>query len=244
MKRHDQLTILRNIHRARELRTFREMVDSYFERSQCDPDGVPVDWAGAQAARSRIHQLLPRIIAIVRAADLGGPGESMHTDPGPTLGRVEVLQQIFSARYADGVDQEIFDVLDMAIGVYESGRAAALVRTVNPFHHLGTALAFVARAPRALLGAFGLRRRPEPLRLRPADVVRLEAVAARLEDVEELIDTKLAAVQERQGHRHGEQARQLAELAERLDFAERMLARQPPAQQIPAPGDTRITTPV
>lgn len=75
----------------RELRRFREAVETYFERSERDVNDVPMDWQGAQAARSRIDQMLPRI--------------------------VEVLQRIFSARLGDGLDQEIFDVLDTAVGV-------------------------------------------------------------------------------------------------------------------------------
>ena len=131
MKPHDQLTIVRNLHRARELRLFRDLVESYFERSERDVNDVPMDWEGAQAARSRINQMLARVIQIVGAAGLGGSvGTAATTDPGPALGRVEVLQRIFSARYGDGLDQEIMDVLDMALGVYEGGRFMALARTI------------------------------------------------------------------------------------------------------------------
>ena len=108
MKPHDQLTIIRNRHRARELRLFREVVETYFERSERDVNDMPMDWEGAQAARSRINQMLARVIQIVRAAGVGGSaGASAVTDPGPALGRVEVLQRIFSVRTGDGLDQVI-----------------------------------------------------------------------------------------------------------------------------------------
>jgi hypothetical protein len=244
MKPHDKLTIIRNRHRAKELRLFRDLVETYFVRSERDVNDVPMDWEGAQAARSRINQMLPRVVQIVYAAGLGGSAATAaSTDPGLTVGRVELLHQIFAARYGDGLDQEILDVIDMALGVYEAGRFLAMARTFNPLHYAGTALAFAARAPRLLLISLGLWRNPRGSRLRAADLTRLEAVAARLADAEELIDSRLAAVQDRQAMRHAEYSRQLAEVAERLDFAERLLARQRPVERLGAPEESDVTTP-
>ena len=244
MKPHDQLTIIRNRHRARELRLFREVVETYFERSERDVNDTPMDWEGAQAARSRINQMLARVIQIVRAAGVGGSvGTSAITDPGPALGRVEVLQRIFSVRTGDGVDQEILDVIDMALGVYEGGQYLALARTFNPFYYAGTALAFVARLPRRLFVALGLWPQARRTRLGAADP-GLESIAARLAEAEELIDTRLTAVQDRQALRHAEYSRQLAELAERLDFAERVLSLSPPPKRLEAPQEHDIITPV
>jgi hypothetical protein len=245
MKPHDQLTIIRNRHRARELRLFRELVETYFERSERDVNDMPMDWEGAQAARSRINQMLARVIQIVRAAGVGGSaGTAAITDPGPALGRVEVLQRIFSVRTGDGVDQEILDVIDMALGVYEGGQYLALARTFNPFYYAGTALAFVARLPKRLLAAIGLWPQPRRSRLGAADPAGLESILARLAEAEELIDTRLTAVQDRQALRHAEYSRQLAELAERLDFAERVLSLSPPPKRLVAPEEHDIITPV
>ncbi len=245
MKPHDQITIIRNVHRAGELRTFRDQVESYFARSERDIDDVPLDWEGALAARSRINQMLPRIVRIVRAAGLGEPGTAGGTtDPGIPLGRVEVLHQIFSAGYRDGLDQEILDVLDMAIGVYQSDRIGALFRTVNPLHYASAAVSFLTRGPRRLLTALGWRRSARPGRLSEADLTRLEQLAARLPAAEDLIDHRLAAAQDRQSARHAEISRQVSELAERLDFAERVLARERGRTSLGAPETGRIPTPV
>ncbi len=245
MKSHHQLTFVPNRQRAGELRAFRDLLETYFDRSQRDPDDVPFDWPGAQAARARINQMLPRVLEVVRAAGIGGPvGIGTATDPGVTLGRVDVLNRIFSATYAEGADQEIFDLLDMAIGVYDSGRFGALLRTANPFHYVGMALSVVARGPRWLLSSLGFRRGPAAPRLRADDLARLELVAARLSDVEDLIETRLAAYQDRQALRQVESNRQLAELAERLDFAERVLARREPVERLEAPERPDVATPV
>jgi hypothetical protein len=245
LKPHDQLTIIRNRHRAKELRLFRELVETWFERSERDVNDVPLDWEGAQAARSRINQMLARIVQIVHAAGLGGSVvAAVTTDPGARLGRVEVLQRIFSASAGDGVDQEIFDVLDMALGVYEGDRFLALARTINPLHYAVTALAFVARLPRRFLAALGLWPYPRASRLKAAELARLESGGAWLADAEDLIDARLAAIQDRQAMRHAEFSRQLGELAERLDFAERVLARQLPPERPAAPQESDVPTPV
>jgi hypothetical protein len=81
-------------------------------------------------------------------------------------------------------------------------------------------------------------------RLGAADLARLESVAAQLADAEAFIDSRLAAFQDRQALRHADYVRDLAELAERLDFAERMLARLPPPKRLDAPAESDITTPV
>jgi hypothetical protein len=244
MKPHDHLTIIRNLHRARELRVFRDLVEDYFERSRRDEDDLPMDWDGAQRARAHINRMLPRIIRVVRAAGIDGSTTSpIRTDPGPTLGRVEVLQHIFTARYTDGIEQEVFDVLDMALGVYDADRMVALLRTVSPFHYLATALRFLARVPRSALGALGWRREALP-QISASDLAQLKALTARLSEVEELIDARCATLQDRQALRLAENARQLAELAERLDFAERVLAQPRQVERLPAPERSDLVTPV
>jgi hypothetical protein len=245
MKPHDKLTIFRNRHRVQELTLFRELVESYFAQSERDPDDVPLDWAGAQAARSRINQMLPRILQIVRAAGLGPAlATGTTTDPGFPLGRIEVLRRIFASRDDEGAEQEILDVLDMAVGVYQGDRYLALARTFNPLHYLGVALAFLGRGPRRVLAALGLGGQRPLARLGAEDLARLEAAAARLAEAEDLIASRLAAWQDRQAVRQADYARQLAELAERLDFAERVLARSRPADRLEAPQEPEVSTPV
>ncbi len=244
MKPYDKLTIVRNRHRARDLRIFRELVETYFERAEYVADDLPVDWEGARAARSQINRMLPRVIQVVHAAGLDAPTANT-TDPGPAVADVEVLRNIFAVRYADGADQEILDVIDMALGVYEASRFNALARTVNPFHYAMTALAFVASVPRRAFTALGLLpRRSRAPRLRAEDVTRLEAVASRFADAEKLIERRFADMRDRQAQQFADNAGQLAELAERLDFAERVLAQQRPINALKSPDENVVVTPV
>ena len=240
-----QLTYIRNRHRVHELWQFRDLVETYFARAERDEHDMPMDWEGAQAARSRINQLLPRIIQVVQAAGLGrSPRQGATTDPGVPIGRIDVLERIFSASYSNGLDQEILDIIDMALGVYESDRYGAALRSVNPLHYAGALLGFVGRAPRRFFRALGLGRGSRAPTLSPADIARLEHVASRLADADDLIDSRLASALDRQAQRQAEYSRQLAELAERLDFAERLMAGQPTPTRISAPRPSGMTTPV
>jgi hypothetical protein len=53
MRPYDKITIIRNRHRARDLRIFRDLVQTYFERSEHLTDDMLADWEGARAARPR-----------------------------------------------------------------------------------------------------------------------------------------------------------------------------------------------
>jgi hypothetical protein len=223
MKPHDRLTLVRNRYRVRQLRTFREQVMRYFQASERDVNDVPADWEVAQQARARINQMLAGVVGVVRAAGLGGWREPTTTDPGQLLGRVELLQQIFSIQTGDPMEQEIYDLLDMAIGVYQGGGFAAAVRTINPLHYAGTFLAFLGRGPRRMLGALGIGRRS-------GDAPMLER--------------QLVVLQERMARREAELTRQLAEMAERLDFAERVISEERPSPQLKAPDERETPTPV
>ena len=244
MKPYDKLTIIRNRHRTRDLRRFREVVETYFEQTEYVADDMPVDWDGARAARSQINRMLPRVIQIVHAAGLDA-STAGTTGPGPTMADVEALRNIFNARYADGADQEILDIIDMALGVYEASRFNALWRTVNPFHYAVTALVFVASLPRHIFTTLVLGpRHSRAPRIRAEDVTRLEAVASRFADAEGLIEKRFAEMRDRQAQQLAENTHQITELAERLDFAERVLVQQRPIKGLKSPDDNHVVTPV
>jgi hypothetical protein len=240
MKPYDRLTIIRNRHRARDLRIFRGRVRAYFEHFEYDAEDLPVDWEGARAARAAIHRMLPRVIQIVRAADLGASTAASIRSP---AGRaVEILHDIFSDRYANGEYQEILDVIDMAVGVYDAHQYGALMRTFNPFHYVMTALGFLAGLPRRSLIAIGLLR-PRSERALPGNVAGMEAALSRLAGAEGLIETRFAEMREWQSRLFAEHAEHLTDIAERMDFVERVLAQPGPVQRLKA-GEKKVRTPV
>lgn len=239
MKPSDELTIFRNRHRVRELRVFRDLVETYYERSAYDPEELQVDWEGAQAARAQINRMLPRITQVVEAARIG-PASAVG-GPGMAVGKPDALQHIFSDRYQSTGGQEVLDVIDMTIGAYEAGRFGALARTVNPLHYVGAILGYLLGLPRRFFLALGFGRQSRLQRSRAAEIERLQAVAARLSDAEGLIEGRLSQLRDRHARQVAENTTQLAELAERLDFAERMLTQ---LRAVEAPKKPDATTPV
>lgn len=240
---YDKLTIVRNRTRVRDLRVFRDLVERYFEKTEYAADDQPVDWEGARAARARINQMLPRVTQIVHAAGLDSP--STTGEVRPLVADVTILRNIFGARHVAGADQEIVDVIDMALGVYEATWSGSLLRTFNPFHYAFRALGYVASVPRRALTALGLwPQRSHAPRIRAGDVARLEEVAARLGDAEGWIEQRFAELRERQAQHLSAYANQLEELHERLDFAERMLAQREPPKRIKPPDKNEVSTPV
>ena len=238
----NKLTIIRNRYRASQLREFRKWVEVYFEQSARDADDVVFDLEGARAARSHLNRMLPRVIGTVRAAGLGGaPASIAATDPGLALGGVDVLHRIFTVRDGDGVDQEIVDLLDMAIGVYDGDQAPALLRTFNPLHYAGRLLTFLGTGPRRFFAALGLRRQT----VEEERIARLEALAARYADAERRLEIRFETIQDHHARHRGDQARELAELAERVDFVERVLAGPRPGRAIGSPREEpEVRTPV
>ena len=242
MKPYDKITIIRNRHRARDLRIFRELVQTYFERSERLTDDMLADWEGARAARSEINQMLPRVIQIVRAARL----EALtNFRSGAEGAEVEILRNIFSPRYADGADQEILDLIDMALGIYEASRFNALARTINPFHYTFAALGWVAQVPQRVFTAVGiLPLRPRAPRIEEETLTRLEAVVSRLANADQLVESRLAEMRDRQAQQNAKNAGQIEDIAERLDFAERVMSQQQSIKRLNAPNENDVVTPV
>jgi hypothetical protein len=232
MQPYDRVTILRNRFRARDLRIFRARVQAYFEQLEDDAENLPVDWERVRAARAEINRMLPRVVQIVQAADLGGAIAGFTHNP---AGRaVEILHNTFTDQYTHGGYQELLDVIDMAVGVYDANRFGALTRTFNPFHYVMASLGYLAGLPRRALVAFGV--------LRPRSAKAREDAPSRLAVTEELIETRFAEMREWQSRLFAENADHLTDLGERLDFLERVLAQQSPVQRL-KPGEKKAVTP-
>ena len=239
---YDKLTIIRNRHRARDLVRFRDVVELYFERTEYVTDEHQLDWEGVRAARAQINRMLPRVIQIMNAAGLS----SRNAGTGSRNRGVDAIRNIFDARDAGRAEEEILDLIDMAMGVYQANQFNALWRTVNPFHYAGVVLGFVLGLPRQGLEAIGLvgsGSATMPL-LQAEHVSRLEDVATRLADGQDSIETRLAEMADRQERRLSENSDQLADLAERLEFTERMMAQQKPVNPAGTSEDEEVVTPV
>lgn len=230
---YDRLTYFRNRSRVRDLRLFRQLLESYFEAEDGAEDHHG-DWATARATRSRINQMLPRVMEIVSAAGLDASADPAGRRP--LVADASILRNIFGARYADGTAQPILDLIDMATGVYESTQYVTLVRTVNPVYYAARTLSWVLGLPRRALTGMGLwPERARVPRLGPHELARLETLATRLADAEGAMQRRVEEIHDRQAQRLSAYAGQLEDLHERLDFAERMLAQRDSLRQIQPP---------
>jgi hypothetical protein len=221
----NKLTIIRNRQRARDLARFREVVERFFEKSEYVTDEHLVDWEGARAARAQINRMLPRVIQIVTASGL-------EYAPGTTQTGINALNSIFDSRDPVRAEEEILDLIDLAMGAYQADHYSAMWRTVNPVHYVGVALGFVLGLPRKGLVSIGLAGRTPatPPLLQAGQVTRLEDVANRLADGQDSIEIRLAELGDRQERRLSKNSDQIALLAERLEFAERMIAQSNPGE--------------
>jgi len=235
---YDKLTIIRNLQRVHDLVRFREVVERYFEKSEYVTEEQQMDWEGARAARAQINRMIPRVIQIVSSGGL----DTKRAGPGPRHAGVDAINNMFDARDTVRAEEEVLDLIDMATGVYQATRFNAWWRTVNPLHYTGVALEFVLGLPKKGFTAMGFvgRSATTPPMLQAQHLTRLEDVATRLADGQDSIEVRIAEMADRQEQRLSENSGQLADLAERLEFAERMIARQKPDR---AAGDEEVATP-
>ncbi len=229
MIHYNRVTTLRNRERERDLRKFRRLVEAYFEQSAYETDDLPVDWEAAQRARAQINRMLPRIAQVVKAARPKPDDFDMRD-----IARFDRNAEAISDMFVDGntgvSEVDVLDAIDVVIGIYEANQAAAFFRTFNPFHHAGSLMRFVFGFPGRVLLATGIRQFRGERPLPPGQVAQLEAQSSQLREMRHTLDTRMAEMQELHERQMAENADHVAELAERVDFAERMIAQRTPGQ--------------
>ena len=146
-----------NARRLRILEEFRNDVVGYFNSSS--PLGIGEgrrEGTEAVQARQRINLTVLQAHHIIEAA---GIAPSMRWMPPRMMGghvqQIDLLLNLFELdRYQIPANQAV-GFVEMALGVYQSDRTAALHRTINPFWWLFRGLLWFARIPFVVLGAVG-----------------------------------------------------------------------------------------
>lgn len=114
----------------------------------------------ARKARTEINRLSQRALRYVY--DTGVPCRVTYY-PAPAVGgyvrEIDMLANIFDLRSSSIPPQRAIDVLEQAIGVYEAGHRAAVIRTFNPFFWIGKGLRAISSFPFAILEHAGLHGR-------------------------------------------------------------------------------------
>lgn len=145
----ERIAAIENAERIAVLVNFRKLVIEYFINSKIDGFlRKRVEHEQAKAARVKINRLLPTVGPVIGAAHV-------HTvitwTPPPAIGgyiqHVELIHNLFNLSHFDIPASQVIDVLDQAIGVYESNERRAKVRLYNPFYYLGLLLDWIAKSP-------------------------------------------------------------------------------------------------
>ena len=161
MNSYRNIFIWENTRRIEALEEFRNDVVSYFNNYVHDEHSWMVEGRGienteAVQARRRINSTVAQAQRIIEAA--GIPQIIMWT-PSPMVGgnaqQIDVLPSLFELDSFRIPHKRAVDLIERALGVYQSDRIAALRRTINPLWWLFRGLLWSVRIPFIFLGAMG-----------------------------------------------------------------------------------------
>ena len=146
-----------NVRRCRVLEEFRNDVISYF--SNGSPLGMGEDRRDEDEAvqvRRRINHTVDQAHRIIVAAGLA---PMVMLTPSPMIGGyaqpIDVILNLFELHDCQISEKRAVDLIERALGVYQSDRTSALRRTINPFWWLFRVLLWFVRIPFVFLGAVG-----------------------------------------------------------------------------------------
>ena len=157
MNSYKNIPLWENLRRLRVLEEFRNDVISYFNNSSFLGIGKGRrEETEAVQARQRILLTVVQAHRIIEAA---GIAPSMTWTPPRVMGgpvrQIDLLLNLFELdRYQIPANHAV-GFIEMALGVYQADRTAALRRTINPFWWLFRGLLWFARIPFVFLGAVG-----------------------------------------------------------------------------------------
>ena len=160
MRYHTKILVWENERRLNKLIEFRELAIEYFNNTHVEwPMDARIEEDTAQAARIEINQAVPEVHSIIRRS---GIDPNLTVLPAPAVGgyvtKVDLILNIFGLDEHDIKPNRVFDIIERAIGIYESNHKSALVRTFNPFFYLGLMLDTISDLPFIAIGKFGFNR--------------------------------------------------------------------------------------
>jgi hypothetical protein len=146
-----EITFWENVRRQRALTTFHENVFAYFSAARTSPDTDQ-----AREARQNINRTMHEIGNILLCAKVFTMVR--HTEP-PHLGGqsedIDLLLNVFELGPYRIPHQQVLDLLDRGLGVYQADWSAARLRTFNPFWWIGRGVIWFGRLPIWFLGQLG-----------------------------------------------------------------------------------------
>lgn len=145
--------------RIKVILEYRDLVTDYFNKvGYSDYSGDYYETEASRPVRSLINIKSSRVHEYVEMAT--SPVITHY--PAPAVGgfvtQVDLLNNIFNIyRYQIPIE-DVVDVLERAVGVYQKEFRSSIVRSLNPFSWLGRILEIFASIPFQLLGSLGFNK--------------------------------------------------------------------------------------
>ena len=156
MRHYAKITVRENHKRLDKLFEFRNLVIEYFNNSTKSGRGLRAEKEIAQVARVKINRIMKENHEIILHS---GMDPIMIYKAPPMVGghtrNIDVILNIFNLDRFDIPANQVLDLIDMTIGVYESDHRRAVVRTFNPLFYLMLALDTISELPFSIIGKFG-----------------------------------------------------------------------------------------
>lgn len=161
MNQYKKITIWENRKRAKLLIEFRNLVDTYFSNLKHLHFGLAVhENEKAKQVRIEINMSLDKMYSVIISA---GVKPTIYYSPPPAVGgfagNIDLIHNIFNIHRFQIGPQELLDIIERAIGIYENDRLNALLRTVNPLFWLGLILDYVVSFPFKVIGKIGFNQK-------------------------------------------------------------------------------------
>ena len=157
MNSYRNIPLWENKRRLEVLGEFRNDVVSYFTNSHSEWMAEPrIENAEAVQARRRINSTVDQAQRIIKAA---GIPQIITWMPPPAVGgyvqQIHVFSNLFALARFQIPPKNAVDLIERALGVYQSDWTAAKRRTVNPFWWLNRSLLWLLSIPFVFLGKIG-----------------------------------------------------------------------------------------
>ena len=161
MNHYKKIAIWENRKRAKLLIEFRDLVVTYFNNLKHSDFGFKVhENEEAKQVRIKINMGLYKIHS---AMILAGVNPTIYYSPPPAIGRlagnIDLINNIFNLHRFQIGSQELLDVIERAIGIYENDRLNALFRTVNPLFGISLILDYIVSLPFKVIGKMGFNQK-------------------------------------------------------------------------------------
>lgn len=157
MSRYYKTTIFENRKRVKILRQFDEYVKEYFSNIKRLMYGTEISESDkAKEARSKINLMLAKAYAYIIYS--GSKTSIYYIPPAATGGiarNIDLLHNIFNLHNFQLTNEQLMDIIERSIGIYENDKNKSIIRTINPFFWLDKVLTYIVRIPFKIIGKVG-----------------------------------------------------------------------------------------